>query len=255
MRRRGRLVIVLFLLLLIAVGVLVWSPLLSLRRIDVTGQARCTTEEILNASGLSTGEHILLPVRWLPGTGPVTRLHEVKHSVERLPWVSSALVEWRLPRDIRISVTEREPFARLPYLGGFLLVDAEGVVLQLQEEAVDPEIKELRGVSFTGYANGYRPDMREPERLDMGLRVLKALRNKRSGSGPSLADIVQWVDVLAYDRVLISLEDRVTIRLDPTGDLQYMLDFSSEIFFRYVKTEEKGMIDFTRGEDPSFIPD
>jgi cell division protein FtsQ len=246
---------VLFLLLLLMVWLVVWSPLLSLRRLDVTGQERCTVAEIVNAAGIAPGDHLLLPVRWEPGLGPVTRLYDVRRSVERLPWIAEALVTWQMPRDVRIRVTEREPFARLPYLGGYLLVDAEGVVLQLQEGEPDPAVKELRGILFSGYANGYLPDMEEPERMEMGLRVLGALRNADPDAGPSLADAVRWVDVLAYDRVLISLEERVTVRLDPTGDLQYMLDFASEIFFRHIRPEESGMIDFTRGEDPSFIPD
>ena len=255
--RRLRKVLLRFVLpLVIVAAVLVWSPLLSIRRIDVTGHQRYTTEEIRAVSGLTQGEHVFLPLRWSPGKWPATRLQTVKRSVERLPWVAAVRVEWLPLHDIRIRVTERQPFARLPYLGGFLLLDPEGVVLEKQEEEeASSALIELRGVRFTGYANGHRPDLTDPEQMETGLRILKALQNGREETGPSLLDAVRWVDVLAYDRALVSLEDRITLRLDPSGDLQYMLDFASEIFFRHIRPEEKGMIDFTRGEDPSFIPD
>ena len=130
MRRLRRFLLRFVLPLVIVAAVLVWSPLLSIRRIDVTGHQRYTTEEIRAVSGLTQGEHVFLPLRWSPGKWPATRLQTVKRSVERLPWVAAVRVEWLPLHDIRIRVTERQPFARLPYLGGFLLLDPEGVVLE-----------------------------------------------------------------------------------------------------------------------------
>ena len=175
--------------------------------------------------------------------------------IGKLPWIASVTVDWIPLHAVRIHVSERVPYARLPYLGGSLLIDSEGVVLESAKGESPADIREIRGIRFSGYANGRVPETEDEALLQTGIDVLRALRQNGSGEGPSLYGAVRWVDVLAVDRVLVSLEDRVTVRFDPTVDLQYKVDFTGEIFFRHILPEERGMIDFTRGEDPAFIPD
>ena len=282
-------------------AVLAWSPLLVVRTVDVTGQSHVTVAQVLEASGLTAGAHPFLPVTWNRGEWPEMHLMRAERRIEKLPWVADARVDWLPLHAVRIRITERTPFACLPYLGGSLLLDETGVVLEsVQDTEAAKGCKELRGVAFSGYVNGRRPDVTDPLLLETGLRVLKAFR--RSGGtadgstsgaasgtaaadanaadtataggttsetaaangktsetadadGPDLYDSVRWVDVLAVDRVLVSLEDRITLRMDPTGDLQYMADFAGEIFFRHIAPQEKGIVDFTRGSDPAFIPE
>ncbi len=258
MKRLRRVLLLAVLPLGAVIAVLAWSPLLAVRTLDVTGQSRVTTAQVLEASGLSVGAHPFLPVGWRRNEWPETNLRRAERQIERLPWVADARVDWLPLHAVRIRVTERIPFARLPYLGGSLLLDESGVVLESVRGGEAPaECKELRGIGFTGYVNGRKPDMEDPLLLQTGLRVLAAFRHSggKEADAPRLYDLVRWVDVLAVDRVLVSLDDRITLRLDPTGDLQYMADFAGEIFFRHIAPQEKGMIDFTRGSDPAFIPE
>lgn len=256
--RRLRRVLLAVLPLGAVLAVLAWSPLLAVRTLDVTGQARVTTAQVLEASGLAVGAHPFLPVVWRRNEWPETSLLRAERQIERLPWVADARVDWLPLHAVRIRITERTPFARLPYLGGSLLLDETGVVLQsVPDGETQADCKELRGIAFSGYVNGHRPETEDPLLLETGLRVLAAFRQTggTEAGSPRLYDAVRWVDVLAVDRVLVSLEDRITLRLDPTGDLQYMADFAGEIFFRHIAPQEKGMVDFTRGSDPAFIPE
>ncbi len=256
MKRWLQLFLAFLLILLILLTVFVWSPFLRIRTIDVTGQERSTTEEILRAAGLKTGDHPLLPLRIESNRFPATRLVVAGEQVLKLPWVRTATVEWLPLHAVRIRVTERVPYAALTYMGGKLLLDRDGIVLQAVEGELPNHIKEIRGIRFTGYANGRIPDMDEPELLQTGLRVLTACaRSESETSGLRFYEIVSWIDVLSLDKVLISLDDRIAVRLNPLDDLQYSTDFAAEIFFRHLDPEERGMIDFTRGTDPAFIPD
>jgi cell division protein FtsQ len=237
------------------VAVLAWSPLLEIRTMDVTGQNHYKVEDILSASGLKTGENPFFPIRFRRAEWPSLHVGTAAKAIGKLPWVAKARVDWIPMHTVRIRVTERLPFLVLPYLGGGLLLDENGVVLESAGLETEPGIKELRGIRFSGYVNGRVPEMADPELLETGIRVLQTLRGNGSGEAPRLYDAVRWVDVVSADRVLVSLEDRVTVRLDPTAELQYTVDFTNEIYFRHIGPEEKGMIDFTRGDDPAFIPE
>ena len=254
-----RRLLVFFVFALLPLGILAavfaWSPLLEIRTLDVTGQNHYKAQDILTASGLETGAHPFLPIRWRRGELPALRTRTAAEAVGKLPWVAAARVDWLPLHTVRIRVTERMPFLVLPYLGGGLLLDDNGVVLESAGKETAPEIKELRGIRFSGYVNGHVPEMADPQLLEMGIRVLQTLRRSSSAEAPRLYDAVRWVDVISADRVLVSLEDRITVRLDPTVSLQYKVDFTNEIFFRHIGPEEKGMIDFTRGVDPAFIPE
>jgi|SRR5450756_2136937 len=239
----------------ILAAVLAWSPLLEIRTIDVTGQNHCKVEDILAASGMKTGGHPFLPILWKRGEIPRLRISVAAEDVRKMPWIATARLDWLPLHTVRIRVTERTPFMVLPYLGGGLLLDAGGVVLESAGKETAPDIKELRGIHFSGYVNGRVPEMEEPEVLKTGIRVLQTMKQTGFGEAQRLYDAVRWVDMISADRVLVSLDNRVTVRFDPTTELQYKVDFTNEIYFHHIGPEEKGMIDFTRGDDPAFIPE
>lgn len=241
-------------LVLVLFAVLVWSPLLRVRSIDISGQANYSRDEIQKAAGIKLGSHPIFPVQWEASLLPNTSLDQARISIEELPWVLSAQVEWIPLHLVRIQIEEREAFARLPYLGGYLLLDTEGVVLDVLGNEEKLEVKELRGIRISGYVKGNKPDVVDVERLNKGMKVLEAFSLSNKFADQNLYDYLSWVDILSDDRVLVYLDERITLRLNPKADLSYIADFAHEIFFGHIKPEEKGIIDFAQGKDPAFIP-
>lgn len=97
------------------------SPALRVAEFVVEGNSedRVTTEEIVRASGVEMGEHLLGV-----STSGVAGL------VAEVPWVAEARVERILPSKLKISIREREP--SLVVLAGdrAWLIDDQGLVLQ-----------------------------------------------------------------------------------------------------------------------------
>ncbi len=255
MKRFGAWFVFVILPIALACVVLAWTPLLEIRTVDVSGQSSVKTEDILKASSLGPGSHPFLPILLEKGQRPVLNMEQAAERVMKLPWIKTARVDWLPLHTVRIRVTERKPFAKLPYLKGFLLIDEEGVILSFTDSVADESLKEIRGVPFTGYVIGRLPEMEEAQTLPMAIRVLKAYIQTSQAEDSHLYDVLNWLDVVSRDRILVRLDNRITVRFDPTVDLQYTVDFAREIFFRHIKPEEKGMIDFTRGRDPSFLPE
>jgi cell division protein FtsQ len=106
-------------LVLLAGGcqLLAWSPMLSLKRVEVTTDGRLERREILQLGGVRPGESLL-------HTSP----SEIRQRLEAHPWVERAWVERSFPNTLRIRVQERKPVARVVVEGKLFLVDASGSI-------------------------------------------------------------------------------------------------------------------------------
>jgi len=97
--------------------------------IQIVGNQRLSREQVLSVFGADLERNIFK-----------VPLAERRADLERLPWVAHATVIRILPNSIRVSVTERTPvaFVRQGTQVGF--VDAEGVLLDMPQEAAgDPQ--------------------------------------------------------------------------------------------------------------------
>jgi cell division protein FtsQ len=114
-----------------AIGIawlVVQSPLLAVRTVNVAGTSRESQAAVRSAAGVKDGSALLFV-----DTGAVAR------RVEALPWVASARVSRELPNDLTITVVERVPvaWARRPVprgaprgtQGELVVIDRSGRVL------------------------------------------------------------------------------------------------------------------------------
>jgi cell division protein FtsQ len=103
---------------LLAAWVALFSPLLTVRTIDVTGTERLPVGVVKNLADGAKGV-------------PLSRVDvsQVSEEVLALPGVRDATVQRAWPSTLRIQVVERKPLAAVPTEQGFQLVDGEGVVL------------------------------------------------------------------------------------------------------------------------------
>jgi cell division protein FtsQ len=136
-RRRSRwLRVILGVLILAALGALVWaacfSSVLAVRTVTVVGTERLTPAEVLAAARVPTGGSEIL----LDTTGPAAR-------VRALPAVASVHLERHLLHTVRIVVTERTPALVLQTPAGKRLVDASGVVFAV-EDGNHPDLPVVR---------------------------------------------------------------------------------------------------------------
>lgn len=118
-RRLKRLLVLIGFAALALGGVLVLrSPVLDVDEITVAGAAHTPADEIRAASGIGTGDPVLL-----------ADLDEAAAAVEALPWVAEAQVTRELPGTVHVTVREREAVAIVAGGGHAVLVDAGGRVL------------------------------------------------------------------------------------------------------------------------------
>lgn len=105
-------------LVAVAVWAAFFSPLLEVKKIQVTGGRHTTAKQIARVAGLDSSDNLLL-----------VSTSSVAVDAATLPWVKTVEVERKLPGMVKVRVTERTPSMILPANGRQWLVDGDGRVL------------------------------------------------------------------------------------------------------------------------------
>jgi POTRA domain, FtsQ-type len=128
-RRRLRVVgVVATIVVVVGAGIgLLYSPLLRVRDVLVTGNAHTPRLQVLAAAGLLSGD----PATPMVDVGPV----KAQRAIESLPWVASVTFKRRWPWTVVITVTERAPVALLVTATAVDIVDVTGRVLEMRPRA------------------------------------------------------------------------------------------------------------------------
>lgn len=183
--RRLRWIAIGVLAVLVAAFVIVWTtPLFEVKRIEVTGTAVLTPDEVAALGQDAVG-------------GPVlgADLDAIATAVAALAPVKSVDVTRAWPDAVSVAVTEREPYMAVP-VGDetFLMVDSEGVVFDETD---------------TAPGSIWRVELADPGPDDLAtvetLTVLQALP-------ADLADEVEHVESPSPASVTLYLEDGRTLR-------------------------------------------
>jgi cell division protein FtsQ len=183
--RRLRWIAIGVLAVLVAAFVIVWTtPLFEVKRIEVTGTAVLTPDEVAALGQDAVG-------------GPVlgADLDAIATAVAALAPVKSVDVTRAWPDAVSVAVTEREPYMAVP-VGDetFLMVDSEGVVFDETD---------------TAPGSIWRVELADPGPDDLAtvetLTVLQALP-------ADLADEVEHVESPSPAGVTLYLEDGRTLR-------------------------------------------
>lgn len=254
-KRRGlRVVFVLIVLALLSVMVL-YTPIFNITRINVTGAGYYSADDIRRASGIVPGENGFRKISLSPEAILGLRITDAENSIKALPHVKEARVRLVFPNSVNIVITERQPAAYLAYLGNYLTVDSDGYVMDVGQSPPEGDLKEIRGIEFTRYSIGKRIEATDIDYIRVGSDILAAIKKSDADSEFLMWPLVNWVDIVDGNSVLMSLDNRIIVRFDPTDKLQYTMDFTKQIFFTKINTNERGRLEFAPGQNPSFIPD
>lgn len=184
-------------LVLLALYILLRSPIFEVRGVTVEGNHYLAAEKILSVSGINTGENIFK-----------INLQEASERLRIIPMLKSVELERRMPSNVLIKVTERSPVALFPTSDGFIQVDAEGVYLQKGSPS-DRNLPVVTGIKYIVPSPG-RP--LKGEGLDTALQVVRELPAVLL---PQLSE----VNVNDQGSICLYTMDGVQCRLGPPGDV------------------------------------
>ena len=240
-RRRGRFYFLLKLFaFLVAVAAIVAAVTLFFRmdHIVVSGNTRYSEQEVLDASGLQTGNNLYFLNKF-----------GVKETIfAQLPYVEEVKINRKLPDTLLIEVRECKAVAGIESAGEIWLISEQGKLLEVVDTL--PEGCPL----ITG---GTLIEPAASRQMDFGGEAAY-----RSGVVMSLLRIAAERDMCKHigtidmsDDTALSFTylDRFTVRFPWTADLSYKLESLSTVV-DYLENNETGRIDLMTDGKASFIP-
>jgi cell division protein FtsQ len=131
------------------------SPRFVIKTITVEGASKLTPDTVAQAGGVNVGANIF-----------ALDVEQVKHAIEKEPYVSEAAVVRKLPNTISIKVVERQPAVLVALGGDLYLATHSGEIFKQVEQGDDSDLPVVTGI---------RPEMAATDRPGVAILVRRAL--------------------------------------------------------------------------------
>ena len=228
-RRQGRFSFLYKILIFVAICGAIAVALALFFKVDtitVTGNSRYTANQIIEASGIETGDNMFF----------LNKYHASERITAALPYVETVRISRQLPDTLVVTVTECTAPAAVSQDGKLWLLSGDGKIVDAKT-GDGKQYAVVEGLTLL-----------EPQvGADLLLTLLGLLRDKNM-----LGD-VQTIDLSDTASVVMRYLDRFDVTFRWDADFDYKLDYLLAVVER-LEVNEKGAIDMTQEGKASFIP-
>ncbi|MGI6204216.1 MAG: cell division protein FtsQ/DivIB [Anaerovoracaceae bacterium] len=150
---------------LIAVAVyFMMSPYFDVKKIVIKGNSSVTSEQVLELSGVKTGDHIFEDL--------LTKRFRIKRSLEKETYIKDVSLSSELPGTLIITVTERKNNCVILVGKKYLLLDDTGYVIKKLDKR-PADITLLQGVKIKSGKTGQTAEADSQKQLEEMLDLIK----------------------------------------------------------------------------------
>lgn len=154
-----RIVIILLIILAIILGFIACQPKYKIKDIQVVGNEQMTQKEIISDSNIKEGDNIFKMNVFLR-----------ERKMKKNPFYGSVDIKREFPDKIVITVDERKPTIAFPYGEKFVLINSDGIVMNLSDE--NPKLSEIVGVTIKTMERGKVLETNDDELFQKSLDFL-----------------------------------------------------------------------------------
>ena len=232
------------------------SPLFKITGIEVAGNSYYKKSHLIEKSGLYLGQNGFLS---LSGGNAVKIIALRCGGAERAvlsacPYVRSIQARYVPPNTIRIEIEERDKSVIVPYYSSGLLIDDEGVVVDVVRDFRQSGLPVVNGMAVGNYEIGKTLRTAPEDKIESLLLVISALRQADRESGEGLSPLVEAIDVSSSKNITLSLSNGIVVNLGDGAELYYRVSAAKEILAHGIAEGETGTIKFYNGARPVFSP-
>lgn len=207
-------------------AVLATTVFFRVSNVEIVGDTRYTTKELIDASGIQNGDNMF----FLDGSH-VSEVLEAQY-----PYLSAVKIHRKFPSTLQIEVSDRTPILSVDNGGEYLLLDSTGKVLDRVSEAAEntavvsgAEEEDLEVGSTVGEAE---------EKLQTALDIMAMMTQYSMNADVKSMDISKTYDVQ------IEYANRYSVLLGNMDDLEHKIQFLQAIL-KEASLPETGIIDLT----------
>lgn len=230
--------IILFVFIIVAGIVLSLTVFFNIDTIQVEGNSRYSAEEIIEKSGLRTGDNL-----FRISTGQAG-----EQLISSLVYVDQVAIDRQFPNALKITVTEAQPVMSFSSDGkGYSVVSAAGRILDSNLSAPAENTFVVNGVDLEGYTTGDFIQSDTGQGMSL-LTTINEVCTELELTGVTRVDINSVVDIRIY------LGDRLRIDVGSITELQYKLTFAKELVDTRLSETDMGIIDVKQVGTAYFRP-
>lgn len=207
-------------------------------KIEVTGQSNYTTEQVIQASGISKGDNLF----------QINKFKVAKQILSRMPYVDELSIYRKLPDTLVIQVVECKSAAAVQGDGAWWVLDTKTKMLERTDEAGAAAYPPVTGLTPAAPIVGGKLAVGEEQTRKLeSFRLLLAALDERNMVGE-----VKGFDLSAENVIEMKFTERFTVKMPMSTDFHYAM----RVVRAAVDTlpqNDQGVIDLTR-EEYRFIP-
>ena len=205
------------------------------REIQVTGNHIYTTEQIVDACGISRGDNLVT----------IKKANAASLIRSTLPFVETVHIERCLPDTVEITVTESDvTFAIRAQNETYYLMNTQGKILQEIQTANATDYPNVEGLTVSEPTIGtsvYVPE-EETENRDAALTLMQLL------SDYGIAGAVRQIDVTKPYDLRLYYGSQFEVLLGSSDNLAYKIEYLGEVIQK-LGEDKAGIIDLTFEEE------
>lgn len=207
--------------------------------IEVIGNEKITDEKLILASGIIIDENIFK-----------VNLKMAKDNVFLHPYVKNVKINRKLPNKIIISVEERKEVAIINYVGSYVYIDEEGIILNILSEKKDEQTIEIYGLEINNPKIGDKLAFRDE---DIQNKIFEFINNSRD---LGLSSSYEKITIGENNHISIYIHDGGEVAFGTLDDVKYKLNFLISILNELeVKNQGYRVIHLDKGSNAIIIKD
>lgn len=179
------------------------SSLFDIKKIEVTGNTKLTSDQIIDDSKIIEGKNIF---KYMKPT--------IIKNIKGNPYIESVKIKRKYPNQIVITVQERSIKYYLKYNDNYVYINSQGYILELS--SVKPEVPELKGYSTKPeeLVAGGRINIDDLEKLSTVIKILDSCKEI------NISELISFINIKDKDDYSIYLEqEKKLIKLGDATNL------------------------------------
>ncbi|MFR5682662.1 MAG: cell division protein FtsQ/DivIB [Clostridia bacterium] len=170
------------------------TPAFNVLTINVSGNEKITTEEIISLSGLKLNENTYK-----------MSVNRAKDAIKENPYIAKVEVKRRLPSTINIEVVERKENFMLEFVNSYVYINNQGYILKIANEKIDKPI-------IKGYTTPAE-DIKEGNRLNNEdlARLEKVLMIVETANSNGIGELLTKIDISNKEDYLMIFDEKQKI--------------------------------------------
>ncbi|MFT9493488.1 cell division protein FtsQ/DivIB [Anaerosolibacter sp.] len=234
-KHKSKIILLIMILLCVVTFIIIFkTDILMIRGVEIYGNEHLTKEDIMPSVESTIGFNIFK-----------VKMDSISANLLANPYIKTASVNRKLPNKLMIRISERKEAAVVPFMGTFLIIDEEGVVLKSDIQA--PGLQTINGLEFSNFMEGEVLHVSDQEQLTKALLLAKSMKN--------INEDIREIDVTNKMNMIIRFSNGLSCRIGEANNIDYKLQLLGGILADLAsKGITRGVIDISHDGNPSYSP-